>query len=304
MRYRLGQDFSHVRVHTDDRANESADSVGALAYTVGSKIVFAAGRYAPSLPAGRRLLVHELAHVMQQQCGEGMPGGDAVVEDARLEGEADQLAGQVLAAPTGLAAAAERRATVARSSTSDLLRSVIQRAAADAGTPAAAGPVDAGTPAATAACALRTYTGSNFVGDAVVADVEFVDSLDSINTHAVANDVNVHVTSSFRTSTVVPGAIVTPATMSNHLAGHAIDMNVKYGPGKAQWCNSTCLGGTLSGAVKGFIDAVRADAGLRWGGDFKDTDPVHIDDGLNVNDPDGFKERHKATQDARTSGCG
>jgi len=37
---------------------------------------------------------------------------------------------------------------------------------------------------------------------------------------------------------------------------------------------------------------------------FKDTDPVHIDDGLNVNDPDGFKERHKATQDARTSGCG
>jgi hypothetical protein len=68
--------------------------------------------------------------------------------------------------------------------------------------------MDAGTAAGGArtggACALTTWAGSNFVGDTVTADVEFVDSLDAINAHAVATGVNVHVTSSFRTSTVVP----------------------------------------------------------------------------------------------------
>ncbi|SMO76619.1 D-alanyl-D-alanine carboxypeptidase [Geodermatophilus aquaeductus] len=144
------------------------------------------------------------------------------------------------------------------------------------------------------------------MGDAVTADVEFADSLAAINTHAAANDVDVYVyvTSSFRTSTVVPGAVVTPATMSNHLAGHAIDMNVKYGAGKTSWCNSTCLGGSPPAGVKEFIAAVRGDAGLRWGGDFTIKDPVHVDDGLNVNDAAAYTARHQATQQARTSGCG
>jgi hypothetical protein len=63
---RLRHDFSRVRVHADEEASESARSVGALAYTSGHHIVFRAGQYAPGGSFGRRLLAHELAHVVQQ----------------------------------------------------------------------------------------------------------------------------------------------------------------------------------------------------------------------------------------------
>jgi two-component system, NtrC family, response regulator GlrR len=65
----LDHDFSHVRLHTDARAAESARSVNALAYTVGSDIVFGSGQYALGVPAGQRLLAHELTHVVQQSGG-------------------------------------------------------------------------------------------------------------------------------------------------------------------------------------------------------------------------------------------
>jgi hypothetical protein len=63
---RFGHDFSAVRVHDDADAHRSARAVGANAYTVGSDIVFGAGRYTPSTATGRRLLAHELTHVVQQ----------------------------------------------------------------------------------------------------------------------------------------------------------------------------------------------------------------------------------------------
>ena len=63
---RFGHDFSRVRVHADAPAARSADDVGARAYTVGERIVFAQGQYTPSTPAGKRLLGHELTHVVQQ----------------------------------------------------------------------------------------------------------------------------------------------------------------------------------------------------------------------------------------------
>ena len=75
---RFGRDFSGVRVHTDERASASARSVSALAYTVGPDIVFAAGRYAPAAPEGRRLLAHELTHVVQQTSAAARPGALAV----------------------------------------------------------------------------------------------------------------------------------------------------------------------------------------------------------------------------------
>lgn len=59
-------DFSHVRVHTDGRAADSASAVSAQAYTVGHNIVFGANRYAPTTTGGKALLAHELAHVIQQ----------------------------------------------------------------------------------------------------------------------------------------------------------------------------------------------------------------------------------------------
>ncbi|TVR78168.1 MAG: DUF4157 domain-containing protein [Rhodospirillales bacterium] len=63
---RFGHDFSRVRVHTDARAAGSARAVNARAYTVGSDIVFTQGAFAPGSRAGRQLLAHELAHVVQQ----------------------------------------------------------------------------------------------------------------------------------------------------------------------------------------------------------------------------------------------
>jgi hypothetical protein len=63
---RFSHDFGHVRVHTDERAVESARLVNALAFTVGRDIVFGSGQYAPGSHAGRRLLAHELTHVIQQ----------------------------------------------------------------------------------------------------------------------------------------------------------------------------------------------------------------------------------------------
>jgi hypothetical protein len=59
-------DFSLVRVHADSRAGESADAISAVAYTAGEHVVFGAGRYAPGTPEGKRLIAHELTHVVQQ----------------------------------------------------------------------------------------------------------------------------------------------------------------------------------------------------------------------------------------------
>ncbi len=66
MESHLRRDFGNVRVHTNPAAHESADALRARAYTVGSDIVFSAGEYAPHTTEGRRLLAHELTHVVQQ----------------------------------------------------------------------------------------------------------------------------------------------------------------------------------------------------------------------------------------------
>ena len=99
MEPRFGHDFGRVRVHTDARAEGSARAVNALAYTVGNDIVFGTGQYAPGSAEGRRLLAHELAHVVQQggtggavqpQLAVGATGDPAEVE-------ADHVAARVTA---------------------------------------------------------------------------------------------------------------------------------------------------------------------------------------------------------------
>jgi hypothetical protein len=66
MEPRFSRDFGDVRVHSDSMAAESARAVGARAYAVGSSIAFSNGEYRPGADSGRRLLAHELAHVVQQ----------------------------------------------------------------------------------------------------------------------------------------------------------------------------------------------------------------------------------------------
>lgn len=68
---RFNANFEQVRVHTDHQAIESARAIGARAYTFGNDIVFGAGEYQTHTEEGKRLLAHELTHVLQQQAQPG-----------------------------------------------------------------------------------------------------------------------------------------------------------------------------------------------------------------------------------------
>jgi hypothetical protein len=97
MEPRFNHDFAGVRVHTGTKAAESARAVDALAYTVGPDIVFGSGHYGLGSMEGRRLLAHELTHVVQQD-GRGQdPSTNLAVGPANSggENEADDAARRV-----------------------------------------------------------------------------------------------------------------------------------------------------------------------------------------------------------------
>jgi len=94
---RGGIELSAVRVHADAQADAQARAHGALAFTQGEHIHFKAGRFDPHGADGRRLLAHELAHVLQQQ--RGAEGGAAACGDAH-EQEADAQSARWLAGGT------------------------------------------------------------------------------------------------------------------------------------------------------------------------------------------------------------
>ena len=110
---RFGRDLGAVRVHTDGGANASAASVGARAYTVGTRIAFGTGQYAPQSAMGRHLLAHELAHVAQQNPRNAvlplrrkgvppLPSGDATTLRRQTEADEDTTAKTApVAGPTG-----------------------------------------------------------------------------------------------------------------------------------------------------------------------------------------------------------
>jgi hypothetical protein len=97
---RFGHDFSRVRVHADSKATQSAEAVHALAYTVGPSMVFAAGQYAPQSEGGRRLLAHELAHVVQGGSHPKAPADAAGISQPgdASEMDADRAASRVMSA--------------------------------------------------------------------------------------------------------------------------------------------------------------------------------------------------------------
>jgi hypothetical protein len=72
MEPRFGHDFSWVRVHSGAAAEQSARDVNAHAYTVGHDIVFGAGVFTSGTHEGRRLIAHELTHVVQQSGADGI----------------------------------------------------------------------------------------------------------------------------------------------------------------------------------------------------------------------------------------
>jgi Domain of unknown function (DUF4157) len=97
MEPRFNYDFSRVRVHAGSLAAESARAVGAQAYTVGQDVVFAHGKYTPSTTEGKRLLAHELSHVVQQ-AGASSFRGDLEIgaENDSSEHEANKTAEHIV----------------------------------------------------------------------------------------------------------------------------------------------------------------------------------------------------------------
>jgi hypothetical protein len=98
MESHFGHDFGKVRIHVDRPAADAADSVNAHAFTVGADVVFGWGQYVPGTQTSRRLLAHELAHVVQQG-GRSSPSSTGLeVGQAgdQFEQEADRVAGDVM----------------------------------------------------------------------------------------------------------------------------------------------------------------------------------------------------------------
>ncbi len=98
MEARFGRDFGGVRVQTGAAEAEAAEALRTRAFTMGDRIVFQEGQYNPHTTAGRRLLAHELAHVVQQQ---GRDSGDPArwrvgAADDLLEHEAELVADRVM----------------------------------------------------------------------------------------------------------------------------------------------------------------------------------------------------------------
>jgi hypothetical protein len=62
-----GVRLDNVRIHHDALAQRASEAVAAQAFTVEQSIYFAPGHYQPHTRAGRELLAHELAHVVQNR---------------------------------------------------------------------------------------------------------------------------------------------------------------------------------------------------------------------------------------------
>ncbi len=124
------------------------------------------------------------------------------------------------------------------------------------------------------------YTNESFMGEAVKVDEDFVPELDKLADYASRSDLKIWTTSSLRPlNNQVDGAIMRPASNSCHHIGHAIDMNLFH---RHHLYTSSMLRKdnhpNLPEEVSGFFELIRADKVLRWGGDFREQDPVHIDD--------------------------
>jgi Domain of unknown function (DUF4157) len=107
----FGWNLAHIRLHADHEAAGSAKALHSAAYTVGSDVVFGAGRYAPERTEGAYLLAHEVAHALSQQAPTGRALADATAEE---EQDARTAAGQVVSGRRAATLTRARPAALAR----------------------------------------------------------------------------------------------------------------------------------------------------------------------------------------------
>ncbi|MCP4024134.1 MAG: M15 family metallopeptidase [Desulfobacteraceae bacterium] len=147
--------------------------------------------------------------------------------------------------------------------------------------------------------ALKEFKGGHIkahLGRQILVHKDFYPMLNQLDTLAEENNVKILITSSYRyADKKISNQVVRPAKTSNHLAGYAIDLNIKY---KWKLFESVDLRPenleNLSVPVQEFIQALRYNANIRWGGDFNTPDPVHVDIPLNKTDMERWKQYHNS----------
>lgn len=126
------------------------------------------------------------------------------------------------------------------------------------------------------------------LGKVIVFDSDFIPSVDLCIDIGEKYGIKFFFNSGFRKfDQVVSGAIVEPATMSNHFIGHAFDCNYIIGE---NFYNSKSIRYGMPEPLIYMIVEIKSH-GLRWGGDFSKWDGVHFDDGLNLVNPELYKQK-------------
>jgi len=145
---------------------------------------------------------------------------------------------------------------------------------------------------------LIEYRGKNikgFRGRQILIHENFEPYIIRVDNYAVNCNVRLIVNQGYRNDKQrLNRTVVKPVKSSNHLAGYAIDFNVKYKGLKyfADELNRDNLS-NLPKEIQIFIDFIREDKDLRWGGDFKRQDPVHIDYPINSKNIAAWKKSSK-----------
>ena len=134
---------------------------------------------------------------------------------------------------------------------------------------------------------LVEYNGENIqglYGRQILINKEFKNDLEQIDKYAISNDIELIINQSYRSEDqTINRKIVRPAKQSNHLAGFAIDFNIKS-KGIKYYANDLRRSNLkiLPDNIQDFINDIRQNKDLRWGGDFQNEDPIHIDNPINL----------------------
>jgi len=150
---------------------------------------------------------------------------------------------------------------------------------------------------------IQEFTHKLLSGKPCMIHDEFIPAMQLFCRYLELSGCKALITSSYRETTQVAGAIVKPATRGNHLVGCAIDCNI-YDKKNVLWDSaalnvfspeSKTYNPKITNEVLTLINLVRRSKTLRWGGDFNpdrkgNTDPVHFDDYLNGRNPERWDE--------------
>lgn len=145
---------------------------------------------------------------------------------------------------------------------------------------------------------IEKFYHESFIGKPVKCHRDFTPTLEIIADLAKKCDVQVFIVSSLRKPhKTLSGAIVKPASMSNHFVGHAIDINLfspRIGFLSSKRLYKEYLASSEAPAEASyFMSEISNHPSIRWGGDFVRQDPVHIDDSLNVRNKDLWIEKYE-----------